>query len=217
VTGVLSLGRLHVITDETLQSRFTHRELARLAAEAGADVIQLREKRPRATADLVRLAREIVEDLAPHAASLIVNDRADVAAAAGAAGVHLGREDLDVATARRLLGPGRLIGRSVRAGEEVGGLEEPADYLGVGPVFATASKTDAGPVVGLDGLRAIVRRARRPVIAVGGITPERVPDLLRAGAFGVALLSAVCLAPDPAEVVARLARALAEAVGRKER
>jgi hydroxymethylpyrimidine kinase/phosphomethylpyrimidine kinase/thiamine-phosphate diphosphorylase len=207
------LGRLHVITDETVQMRFTHREIARLAAEAGADVIQFREKRPWAAAELVRVAREIREDIAPFGTQLIVNDRADVAAAAGAAGVHLGRSDLDPQSARDLLGPRRFIGRTVHTLEQLGlgGAADPADYLGVGPVFGTSSKADPATELGLEGLRRIARAAERPVIAIGNVTAERVDALLEAGAWGVAVLSAVLSARDPAESVGRLAQALARA------
>jgi len=203
-------GRLHVITDEELQARHSHFDLARLAVAGGADAVQLREKRRRSTAELVCAARAIAAVVREAGAVLIVNDRADVAAAVDGAGVHLGADDLDVRTARRLLGPQRLIGRSVRAGQELSGPEDLlADYFGVGPVFATASKAGAGPVIGLEGLRAVAARAKRPLIAIGGITPERVPEVLRAGAHGVAVLSAVCLAPDPEQAVREIAAIVA--------
>jgi thiamine-phosphate pyrophosphorylase len=212
MTGAARVGRLHVITDETLQSRFGHRELARLAAEAGADVVQLREKRPRPTAELARLAREIHEDLAPRGVALIVDDRADVAAAARAEGVHLGRQDLDLATARRIVGPGRLIGRTVNGPEDLAPVgAELADYLGVGPVFGTRSKEDPAPALGLTGLRRIARSTDCPVVAVGNVTADRLAEILDAGAWGVAVLSAVACSRDPGEAVRRLAEALERA------
>ncbi len=203
------LGRLHVITDETLQARFSHVELARLAAAGGADVVQFREKRPWTTRALVRAAAALRDVLAGTGTALVIDDRVDVAAAVGVAAVHLGRDDLDVACARRLLGPGAIIGGTANSLEEaqrVAGLD--VDYLGVGPVFGTASKANPAPALGLEGLRAIVAAVGKPVIAIGSITAERIPAVLDAGAHGVAVLSAVVGHEDPAGAARRLRRAI---------
>lgn len=197
------VGRLHVLTP------FDRLELARVAAEAGADTIQYRDKSPRGTADRVRTTRRLREAVAEYGAELVVDDRVDVAAAAGADGVHLGRTDLAVAAARRLLGDGVLIGRTANDLDEARrAAREPVDYLGVGPVFGTGSKAEPAAAVGLAGLARIVAAVDKPVIAIGNITAERVAEVLGTGAHGIAVLSAVASAADPGREVVRLREAL---------
>ncbi len=201
--------RLHVLTDESIQSRWTHLDLARLALEGGADAVQFREKRPRTTRELVETARAIASLCRAVPGVLIVDDRVDVAVAAGADGVHLGRDDLEVEVARRLLGPDALIGRTANSYDEAALVwNGPIDYLGVGPVFGTKTKANPAPPLGLDELARICRDAPVPVIAIGSITPERIPAVMAAGAHGVAVLSAVVAAEDVAAAV----RACREAV-----
>jgi thiamine-phosphate pyrophosphorylase len=203
---------LHVITDETVQSRFSHVELATLAGEAGADVVQFREKRARSTARLVEVARAMRARLAEHDTRLVVNDRVDVAAASESEGVHLGPHDLEPALARRLLGPGALIGATANDLARARTVaRDPIGYLGVGPVFGTVSKRDPAPALGLDGLRRIVEAVDVPVIAIGNITPERVAEVLEAGAHGVAVLSAIVGEDDPAARVALFVDAIERA------
>lgn len=202
-------GTLHVITDETLQSRFTHQDLARLAAGAGADAVQFREKRPWTTARLVATARAMREATASTRARVVVNDRVDVAAAASVPAVHLGKDDVDAATARRVLGREALLGATAHTlAEALEASREDVDYLGVGPVFGTSSKADARPPMGLAGLSEIARAVSKPVIAVGSITAERVGPVLEAGAAGVAVLSAVAGAQDPALATHRIREAI---------
>ena len=193
-----SLGRLHVITDEVLQSRHTHAELARLAQEGGADVIQFREKRTLTTRELIASASAVASECGGTGALLVVDDRVDVAAAIGAPAVHLGRDDLPATVARRLLGPDALIGGTANSLEEALRVAAtPVDYLGVGPVFGTASKANPAPTMGLDLLGRIVESCDQPIIAIGGIVPERVADVLATGAHGVAVLSGVVAQLDP--------------------
>jgi len=194
-------GRLMVLTDESSGGRFGHAELARLAALGGADWVQYREKRPMATRDLVRTACRM-RDAASEGggAAIIVNDRADVALAAGAGAVHLGRNDLDPRVARRVLGEAAVIGATANNRDEaLSAAGGPITYLGVGPVFETRSKANPAPVLGVDGFAAIARSVDLPVFAIGGVTADRVPELLDAGAFGVAVLSAITASRDPAE------------------
>lgn len=208
------VGRLHVITDETLQARFSHSELAQLAIEGGADTIQYREKRPLSTRHLVAVATQVAEICRAAGVACIVDDRADVAFAVGAAGVHVGREDLPADQARRLLGDGFLIGGTVNGLAEARAVfATPVDYIGVGPVFGTRSKVNPAPRLGLDALRAIVAESPVPVIAIGNIAPDRVAEVLEAGAHGVAVLSGVTCAADPAAAAARYAEALASFLG----
>ena len=208
MTGAPRIGRLHVITDEVLQDRFSHAELARFAAEGGADVIQYREKRPMATRELVETAAA-VRDAINGAAGLIVNDRVDVAAVAGA-DVHLGRDDLDPAAARRLLGPGAVIGGTANSLEEARRVAAgPVDYIGVGPVYGTASKGDrAAPKLGLKRLAEITAAVDKPVIAIGGIQASNAAEVMAAGAHGIAVLSAVVCRADPRAAAAEFRAAL---------
>lgn len=211
-----SLPRLHILTDETVQSRWSHLDIARYAAAGGADAVQYREKRLRTTRELVETARAIRELCEARGIALIVDDRADVALAAGAHGVHLGRDDLDSDTARRILGPGALIGRTANSYEEAAAVwGGPIDYLGVGPVFGTSTKANPAPALGLEALARICREAPVPVIAIGSITPERIPEVIAAGAHGVAVVSAVVCADDPAEAVRACRRALDAALAER--
>ena len=207
------IGRLHVLTDVTLQQRWSHVELACRAAAGGAEVVQYRDKRALTTTNLVRTARGMRTALPPEV-QLVVDDRADVALAAGADGVHLGRDDLPPDVARQILGPERIVGgtaNSIEAARSLFAL--PLDYLGVGPVYGTASKRNPAPPLGLDALAAIARESPVPVIAIGGIAPGDVADLLRAGAYGIAVLSGVALAGDPERATARYREALERAAG----
>jgi thiamine-phosphate pyrophosphorylase len=204
-----AVGRLHVITDETVAPRRSHVELARLAVLGGADTIQFREKRSWTTRALVDAAVALRRALDGQDACLVVDDRVDVAAAAGIPAVHLGRDDLDVATARRLLGPESLVGGTANSLDEARRVAATGvDYLGVGPVFGTSSKANPAPELGLDGLRAIVRAVGVPVIAIGSVTAERVASVLDAGAHGVAVISAVAGRDDPAAAARELRRAI---------
>ena len=204
-----SLGRLHVITDEVVQPRYTHAEQAALAAAGGADVVQFREKRPLTTRDLIASASAVASACGASGALLVVDDRVDVAAAVGAPAVHLGRDDLPADVARNMLGPDALIGGTANSMEEALQVARtPVDYLGVGPVFGTSSKANPAPTMGLDMLGRIVRSCGRPVVAIGGITPERVADVLATGVHGVAVLSGVVGQPDPKAA----ARAYREAI-----
>ena len=211
---ISNVGRLHVITDEVLQDQFTHAELAAAAAAGGADVIQYREKRPISTREMIRvtgLMSLACEDLG---ASLLIDDRVDVAAAVGATAVHLGREDLPPEVARQILGPDAIIGGTANAVEEaVKVARQPVDYLGVGPVFGTTSKGNrAAPMLGLERFAEICAAVDKPVIGIGNITIDRVADVLAAGAYGVAVLSAVVCQDDPQESCRAFANEIARAL-----
>ena len=192
------IGRLHVITDEQLQSRYSHAQLAAFAAGGGADVVQFREKRSRTTRELIETARAIQAAIGDAPTALLIDDRVDVAAVVHAA-VHLGRDDLPPDIARRILGPDAIIGGTANSLEEAQRVAaQPVDYLGVGPVFGTTSKGDrAAPMLGLDALREIVQAVDKSVIAIGSITADNVASVLETGAHGVAVLSAVVCADDP--------------------
>lgn len=205
---VKRVGRVHVLTDVVLQARFSHLELARRALAGGADAVQLREKGG-TTRELIGLAREMAALCRGAGAVFIVNDRVDVTLAAEADGVHLGQSDFPIAMARRLLGPHRIIGGSAATVEEARRcVEEGADYVGFGPVYPTGSKADAAPARGLALLREVAAAVPAPVVAIGGIGVGNAAEVVRAGAHGVAVISAVCCQEDPAEATRRLVEAL---------
>ncbi len=209
-----SIGRLHVVTDTGLQTRHSHADLARLATLGGADTVQFRQKTGTTHdrwADLEATAAACRAAGVP----LIVDDHADLALAASA-GLHVGQDDLPVAVARRLLSPAAVLGATTptpalaRAAEAAG-----ASYVGVGPVFGTHSKLNPTADTGLDGLAAVCAAVRIPVIAIGGITPERVASVLAAGAHGIAVLSAVVCADDVAAAAAAFRREVDRVEGLK--
>jgi thiamine-phosphate pyrophosphorylase len=191
------IGRLHLLTDVVLQSRFSHEDLARLGIAGGADTIQLREKGG-STRRMIEVAKSMGAICRQAGVPLIVNDRIDVAIASDADGVHLGQSDFPIPLARRLLGKDKLIGGSAATMEEARiCLADGADYVGFGPVYVTGSKDDAGPVSGPAILKQVVETIPLPILAIGGITADNVPEVMRAGAYGIAVISAVCCQIDP--------------------
>lgn len=187
---------LYVVTDEQLSRGLTHGELARRAIAGGADVIQLRDKNCNCDY-LLCCAQEIREDAKKAGVLFIVNDRLDVALQCQADGVHIGQGDMPVKFARRLAPKGFIIGVSAGTVEEALAAErDGADYIGFGPVFATGSKNDAGPVCGLDLLREVKQRVSIPVVAIGGINAANAPKVIAAGADGLAVISAVVSQDD---------------------
>ena len=191
------IGRLHVITDTTIQSRFTHAQLAEMAIEGGADTIQFRQK-DGSTRELVESAQTVQAVCAARDVSLIVNDRADIALAASAAGAHFGQDDLPITIGRRILPPRMIIGASARTEEKIlEAISAGADYIGFGPIYQTSSKPDAELPKGIEVLQRMCETAQCPVIAIGGIAAETTYEVIRAGAHGIAVISAVCAQTDP--------------------
>ncbi|HBT48029.1 MAG TPA: thiamine phosphate synthase [Peptococcaceae bacterium] len=187
---------LYVVTSSELSCGRQTLEVVREALAGGATVIQLREKNWTART-MVEVGREIRKLTREAGAGFIVNDRLDVALAVEADGVHLGQDDLPASVARRLLGRGRILGVSVGSVDEA--LEAQAagaDYLGVGPIFATGSKADAGQPVGPELISALKKIVSIPLVAIGGINRENAPEVVAAGADGVAVISAVVGARD---------------------
>ncbi len=196
-----------VITDAALLKGRDPAGVCLAAVRGGATMVQVRWK-DAAPRDLLALTEALVRALP---VPVIVNDRADVALAAGAAGAHLGQDDLPPAAIRPLLPPGFLLGTSVGTPAEAGrALDWPVDYWSVGPCFATLNKPDAGPALGASGFSAVRRLAPAglPVIGIGGITEENAAAILAAGADGVAVIGAVLGARDPESAARGLTRAL---------
>ena len=192
-----NIGILHVITDTTLQSRFTHAELAELAIEGGADTVQFRQKQG-TTRELVAIAESMQGVCARYNVPLIVNDRADIALAVGATGAHFGQDDMPVSIGRRILSAAAILGASARTEEKIlEAISEGADYIGFGPIYGTSSKPDAEAAKGLERLRRMRDIAACPVIAIGGIGIQTAGEVIRAGAHGIAVISAVCAHSEP--------------------
>jgi thiamine-phosphate pyrophosphorylase len=190
-----------------------HVELARRAIEGGAPMIQLRDKTagPR---QLLPQAREIANLCRERGVRFLVNDRLDVALAAGADGVHLGQDDLPASVARAALGPERIVGVSIHSLEQaVRAQADGADYLGIGPIFETATKATGYAPLGCDEVRRLRASIALPLIAIGGITLDNVGDVIRAGADGVAVISAIAGAGDIRRAVRSLLEAIKEAEG----
>jgi thiamine-phosphate pyrophosphorylase len=204
-----SLGRLHVLTD----ARGGRAALDAVAAavSAGAPVVQVRAKD--CTDRVLYEFAQAVVGICGDTATCLVNDRVDVALAVGAAGTHLGAEDLPLDAARRVAGPGHLLGGTardpVRAAELVA---QGADYLGVGPAWPTTTKTGLPDPLGPARIGAVAAAVPVPVIAIGGVSADRVAELVAAGAAGVAVVSAVTSAADPAAATRRLLQALDDAL-----
>ena len=196
--------RLYLVTDRRMRPDLPLPELIRQAAAGGVTCVQLREKDAEG-AEFLRLGLEVAEALAGTGVPLFINDRIDVAAAVPCAGVHLGQRDLPIEVARRILGPDKIIGISVNTVDEALDAERRgADYLGAGPAFPTGTKLDTEPELGPEGLRRIVQAVRIPVVAIGGIHQETIGRLAGVGLAGVAVVSAVCAAPDPRAAAAIL-------------
>ena len=202
------IGRFHVLTDIDLQNCFSHIELAELAIAGGADTIQFRQKAGE-TMQMIRIAEQIQALCKRVGVAFIINDRVDIAIAAHADGVHLGQGDFPIPLARKLLGEGAIIGGSAGNAEEARKcFLEGADYIGFGPVYPTSSKEDAGAASGLDLLRQVVEKIPLPIIAIGGINKENTLSVRETGAYGIAVISAVCCEKDPEEATRCLLRLL---------
>lgn len=180
------------------------------AIKGGVTVVQLRapDWKKRAVAEC---ARELLR-LMPASVPLIINDHADVARAVGAAGVHIGQKDLSPEDCRLIVGPDAIVGLSIANDDELSclirdehsRLSRAVDYIGIGPVFPTGTKKDAAPVVGLEGLQALLRTAPVPAVAIGGISEVNARSVFETGVSGIAVVSAVCGKSDPEAAARRL-------------
>jgi thiamine-phosphate pyrophosphorylase len=177
------------------------RDVVAAAVKGGATMVQLRHK-DAGTRELIEEARELKAILDPLGVPLLINDRADVALAAGAVGVHVGQTDLPALDARRILGPGAIVGLTIKTLDQLREAETlDIDYLGIGPVFPSSTKPDAGQVLGPEGLRAFVQATRLPVVVIGGVEPDNAKEVYACGVAGVAVVSAVTGAEEPEKAV----------------
>jgi len=204
--------RLHAIVDVETAARagWTAIDLAQAFLAGGATLIQLRAK-TLPSGQFLDICDAVVARAESFGASIVVNDRADLALMSGAAGVHVGQDDLSPADARRLLGPKAIVGYSTHTIEQIDrAVREPASYIAVGPVFGTTTKDTGYAAVGLDLIRSAVARAQdRPVVAIGGVTLERAASVIAAGAAAVAVIGDLLSTGKPEERVRSYLEALA--------
>ncbi|MQT11109.1 thiamine phosphate synthase [Segnochrobactrum spirostomi] len=209
--------RLNAIVDPAALGATPPAEAALEAVRGGATLLQYRDKSG-STRAMVSAVRAILAAVRGTGVPVLVNDRLDVALAAGADGIHVGQDDLPAADARRLLGPEAIIGLSITDAAEADGAGDPAvDYVGLGPVFATGSKADAADALGLGGTEAVARLIRAaapglPIVAIGGLGLANAADVIGAGTDGIAVISAILGAPDRRAAAAELRRAVDRAL-----
>lgn len=195
---------LYIITDQRISHGKSHLEVAEAALAGGATVIQFRDKEMK-DSEAVVACREIYKLTKKKGVSFIVNDRVEVAKAVDVDGVHLGQEDMSFSSARKILGKEKIIGISVETVEQaLKAVEGGADYLGVGPIYPTATKPDAGKALGIARLKEIRESVNIPIVAIGGINENNLEEVLKAGVDGVAVISAVVSAPDITEACRKL-------------
>jgi thiamine-phosphate pyrophosphorylase len=195
---------LYLVTDRPLCLGRSVEQIVLEAVAGGVTAVQLREKEC-STREFVALARGLKKLLAPRGVPLLINDRVDVALAAEADGVHIGQSDMAYRDARALLGAQALIGLSVETPEQAAEAETcDCDYLGVGPIFPTATKSDAAPAWGLDRLAGLRKTSRHRLVAIGGINASNAALVAATGADGIAVVSAICSAPDARAAAAHL-------------
>lgn len=192
---------LYPIADTLGRAELSYIDLAEKLCAGGARLLQLRVK-DLPTRDFLATAQDVREICRRHNCLLIINDRADIALAVEADGVHVGQEDLPLAAARQVVGPGKIVGVSTHSPQQaIEAARDGADYIGFGPLFGTTTKATGYTARGLEQLREIRKLVTIPIVAIGGITTERAPSALEAGANAVAMISELVLAKDvPAKV-----------------
>ncbi|WP_272701329.1 thiamine phosphate synthase [Desulfovibrio sp. Fe33] len=202
---------VYLVTDRALCLGRSLEEVVAEAASGGCTMVQLREK-DADTGEFVELARALHRLLKPLNVPLLINDRVDVALAAGVEGVHVGQSDMLPEDVRRLVGPDAIVGLSVDTEAELlDAQKRPVDYLGIGPVYPTDTKKDIkGSPWGPDGLRRAVELSAIPLVAIGGVQCENARAVSGSGVAGIAVVSAICSAPSPVEATRALVRAMKE-------
>ena len=206
------LGRLMVITDYHLQQKWQHSALAKMALQGGADIIQLREKHL-SNEEIIAEVDNILVYKKEYQFALLINDHLKIAIQTKADGVHVGKEDVSYQECRNIYQKENnqmpILGVTIHSLEELQMLSPPyPSYIGVGPVFGTTSKVNSLPALGLEKLAEICQQSPVPVFAIGNLRPDRVADVIDAGAWGIAVLSAVCLADNPELATRQFAEAL---------
>lgn len=199
--------RLYLVTDRSLSRGRSTIEVVQAAVAGGVTCVQLREKHC-STREFIDQARTLKPFLKAQGVPLIINDRLDVALAVKADGLHLGQQDMAITDARSIVGNSMIIGISAESIDDAIRAEsQGADYIGVSPVFATPTKTDTAPPLGLEGIRRIRRAVTLPIVGIGGVNHQTAGSVIGAGADGIAVVSAIVSADDP-EQAARDLRAI---------
>lgn len=191
------IGKLYLITDTVIQKKYSHYQIAKLAIKGGADVIQLRDK-TLSTSELIQTAIKIAALCRKHNVTFLVNDRVDVALVSNADGVHLGKEDIPIKEARKLLGKNKIIGGTAHSLSEAKKCEKDgADYVGYGHIYPTKTKYKPEKPKGTEQLKLIVSKIGIPVIAIGGISLENIKDVMATGVHGAAVVGSVLKSSNP--------------------
>lgn len=202
---------LYLVTDRGLSRGRKTSEIVRAAVRGGVRCVQLREKNCSAR-EFIQEALSVRDFLKEQGVPLIINDRLDIAQAVQADGIHLGQSDIPLKMAKKIVGNSMLVGISAESLENALTAEKDgADYLGVGPVFSTATKTDTAPPLGFAELRRIREAVKIPLVGIGGLNRKNAGEVIKNGADGVAVVSAIVSAPDPAAAAGELIAAIAEA------
>lgn len=202
------IGRLCVITDTVIQNKYTHVDIAEMAVNGGAEIVQFRDKEMPA-GEMINIAKFIAKICRRRNVTFIVNDRIDVAMSSDADGVHLGITDLPVSEARRLFGKEKIIGGTAHTLEEAKFAEDQgADYIGYGHIYPTYTKFKPEQPKGIDGLKIILESIKTPVIAIGGIDLDNSREIISAGCHGIAVIGSVVRADNPEKVVKQLRRVI---------
>jgi thiamine-phosphate pyrophosphorylase len=202
---------LYLVTDRDLSRGRSTLDIVQAAVSGGVTCVQLREK-DCSTREFIEQALAIKDILKTREVPLIINDRLDVALAVAADGVHLGQSDMPLKTAQKIAGPALLIGISAESVQDAVEAEKGgADYLGVSPIYTTPTKTDTAPPLGLEGLREIRQRVKIPLVGIGGLNKSNAAEVIRHGADGVAVVSAIVAADDPGTSAMTLKRIITEA------
>lgn len=197
------IGRLCIITDTNIQKKYSHVEIAEMAVKGGADIIQLRDKNMPAS-ELAETAIAI-KKICSKRAVLIINDRVDIAMLSGADGVHLGKEDIPVNEARKLLGKNKYIGATANSLEDAkNAVKAGADYIGFGHIYPTQTKLKSTSPVGIKGLKEILNYISIPVIAIGGIDLTNAEEVIKTGVHGIAAIGCVLKSQNPFNTVKQL-------------
>lgn len=197
------IGKLCVITDTNIQKKFSHIEIAEMAVKGGADIIQLRDKNMPAS-ELVETAIAI-KKICSGRALLIINDRVDIAMLSGADGVHLGKVDIPVNEARKLLGKNKYIGATANSLEDAkNAVKAGADYIGFGHIYPTQSKLKSNSPAGIIGLKEIVKNINIPVLAIGGIDLTNAEEVIKTRVHGIAVIGCVLKSQNPVNTVKQL-------------
>jgi thiamine-phosphate pyrophosphorylase len=200
--------RVYLVTDRPLCLGRDLLDIVRQAVQAGVGLVQLREKQA-STRQFVELARAVRTITSNASVPLLINDRIDVALAVEADGVHVGQSDMPFDLARKLLGPDKIIGLSIDTWDQLLQANQwDPDYLGIGPVYPTSTKTDTSGEWGLEGVQKARAASVHTLVGIGGITRDNAAGVIAAGAQGVAVVSAICSAPSPARAVKDLRRAV---------